>query len=214
MKYCCRKGYYESGNMWRSNTNTIEDAKERTLRDRPNTDVSNVYFEWDGRYKRLYDIKCTIHNITYSSLLGSKVGMCPTCYREENIEKISQNKKEYHENNKVEISAYRKEYYENNKNEILARNKEYQTNNKDIINQVRKIYREENIDKINKQKKIYREKYKEQINIKQNEKRNAKDNPIIQCECGIKLKLLGSKSKKHLNSKAHVKYIENKMEVT
>ena len=88
MKYCCRKGYYESGNMWQSNTNTIEDAKVRTLRDRPNTDVSNVYFEWDGKYKRLYGIKCTIHNITYSSLLGSKVGMCPACYKEQNTEKI------------------------------------------------------------------------------------------------------------------------------
>jgi len=88
MKFCCRKGYYASGNMWKSNTNTIEDAKERTLRDRPDTDVSNVYFEWDGRYKRLYGIRCTIHNIEYSSILGSKVGMCPTCYKEQNIKKI------------------------------------------------------------------------------------------------------------------------------
>ena len=135
-------------------------------------------------------------------------------YREENIEKITQNKKEYYENNKDKLSASYKKYYKNNKVEILTRNKEYQTNNKDIINQVRKIYREENKDKIKEQKKIYREKYKEQINIKQNEKRNAKDNPIVQCECGIKLKLISSKSKKHLNSKAHVKYIENKMEVS
>jgi hypothetical protein len=88
MKYCCRKGYYESGNMWRSNTNTIEDAKSRTLRDRPNTDVSNVYFEWDGRYKRLHGIKCTIHNIEYSSILGSKVGQCPLCYKADNLEKL------------------------------------------------------------------------------------------------------------------------------
>lgn len=88
MKYCCRKGYYESGNMWRSNTNTVEDAKERTLRDRPNTDVSNVYFDWDGRYKRLYGIKCTIHGIEYSSLLGSKVGQCPECKKLENLKKL------------------------------------------------------------------------------------------------------------------------------
>lgn len=88
MKHCCRKGYYESGNMWRSNINTIEDAKTRTLRDRPNADVSNVYFEWDGKYKRLYGIKCTVHNIEYSSILGSKVGQCPSCFKEQNIEKI------------------------------------------------------------------------------------------------------------------------------
>ena len=143
-----------------------------------------------------------------------KIAEMDKIYREENIEKITQNKKEYYENNKDELSASYKEYYKNNKVEILTRNKEYQTNNKDIINQVRKIYREENIDKVNEQKKIYREKYKEQINIKQNEKRNQKDNPIVQCDCGIKLKLIGIKSKKHLNSKAHVKYIESKMEVT
>ena len=87
-KYCCRKGYYESGKMWESNTNTVEDAKRRTLQDRPNTDVSNVYFQWDGKYKRLYGIKCTIHNIEYSSLLGSKVGQCPECYKEDNLQKL------------------------------------------------------------------------------------------------------------------------------
>jgi hypothetical protein len=87
-KHCCRKGYYESGNMWKSNTNTIEDAKQRTLKNRPNTDVSNVYFKWDGKYKRLYGIKCTIHNIEYSSLLGSKVGQCPECFKEDNREKL------------------------------------------------------------------------------------------------------------------------------
>lgn len=85
MKHCCRTGYYKSGNMWRSNTNTIEDAKERTLKDRPNTDVSNVYFEWDGRYKRLYGIRCSIHDIEYDSLLGSKVGQCPECYKRDNL---------------------------------------------------------------------------------------------------------------------------------
>ncbi len=90
LQHCCRKGYYESGNMWRSNTNTIEDAKLRTLRDRPNTDVSNVYFEWDGKYKRLYGIKCTVHNIEYSSLLGSKVGQCPKCFREDNLRKLQE----------------------------------------------------------------------------------------------------------------------------
>ena len=88
LKHCCRKGYYESGNMWRSNTITLEDAKERTLRDRPSADVSNVYFEWDGKYKRLYGIKCTIHNIEYSSILGRKVGQCPECYTKDNTERL------------------------------------------------------------------------------------------------------------------------------
>lgn len=88
MKYCCHKGYFDSGNMWKSNTITIEDAKKRTLKDRPDTDVSKVYFEWDGKYKRLYGIRCTIHNIEYSSLLGSKVGQCPECKKLDNLKKL------------------------------------------------------------------------------------------------------------------------------
>ncbi len=88
MKHCCRKGYYESGVMWKSNTNTIEDAKEKTLKDRPNADVSNVYFDWDGKYKRLCGIRCTIHGTEYSSLLSSKIGQCPDCVIDDNLKKI------------------------------------------------------------------------------------------------------------------------------
>jgi hypothetical protein len=91
----------------------------------------------------------------------------------------------------------------------LARQREYHENNKEIINEVRKIYRKENNDKIKEQKKIYREKYKDEINRKQNEKKKLKENPLIECECGIKLKIETSKSKKHLNSKAHKKYLED-----
>ncbi len=88
LKYCCRKGYYESGKMWASNTISLEDAKNRTLKDRPTTDVSECYFGWDGKYKRLYNIRCTIHNINYSSLIGSKVGVCPECKKLDNLEKL------------------------------------------------------------------------------------------------------------------------------
>jgi prophage antirepressor-like protein len=130
-------------------------------------------------------------------------------YRENNIQKITQHKKEYYENNKEEILTKQKERYENNKEEILARQREYHENNKEIINEVRKIYRKENNDKIKEQKKIYREKYKDEINRKQNEKKKLKENPLIECECGIKLKIETSKSKKHLNSKAHKKYLED-----
>ena len=87
-KHCCRKGYYESGKMWKSNTVTIEEAKTRILKDRPTTDVSNIHFGWDGKYKRIYRIKCSIHNIEYSSLLGSKIGQCPECLKQDNLEKL------------------------------------------------------------------------------------------------------------------------------
>jgi len=130
-------------------------------------------------------------------------------YREENREKLSETRKEYYEKNKTEILSKQKDRYEENKEEILAKQKEYHNVNKDIINTVRKVYRIENKDKIKEQKKIYREKYKEEINRKQKEKRLAKENPLIECECGVKLKLQNTKTKKHLNSKAHLKYIEN-----
>ncbi len=129
-------------------------------------------------------------------------------YRENNTEKIAEHKKEYYENNKTEILNKQKEYYEENKTEILNKQKEYYNTNKDIINQVCKTYREENKEKIKEQKEIYRKKYKEEINRKQKEKRREKPNHLIECECGIKLKL---KTKKHLNSKAHIKYIQEKM---
>ena len=129
-------------------------------------------------------------------------------YRENNMEKIAEHKKEYYENNKTEILSKQKEHYEENKTEILERQKEYHDTNKDIINQVRKTYREENKEKIKEQKEIYREKYKDEINRKQKEKRREKPNHLIECECGIKLKLQNCKTKKHLNSKAHIKYIE------
>ena len=52
---------------------------------------------------------------------------------------------------------------------------------------------------------------KEEINKKEEVEKN---NPIIKCVCGIKLKLLSSKCKTHLNSKAHVKFIENQTNST
>ena len=47
-----------------------------------------------------------------------------------------------------------------------------------------------------------------------NKEEVEKNNPIIKCVCGIKLKLLSSKCKTHLNSKAHVKFIENQTNST
>jgi prophage antirepressor-like protein len=133
-------------------------------------------------------------------------------YRENNLEKIANTKKIHYEENKTEILKKQKEYYEENKYEIIEKQKEYRDNNKEIIKVQRKNYRDENKDKIKDQKKIYREKYKEKINIKQNEKRKEKDNPIIECACGVKLKLMTSKSKKHINSFAHKKFLEEQNE--
>lgn len=86
-KHCCRKGYYDSGKMWESNINTLDDIRNRAMSQRENIDISETYFLKD-RYKKLCNIKCTIHNTYYDALLGSKIGMCPTCNTERNIRQI------------------------------------------------------------------------------------------------------------------------------
>jgi prophage antirepressor-like protein len=150
---------------------------------------------------------------TYRENNKEKKAEIDRIYRENNTEKIAERKKEYYENNKTEILSKQKEHYDENKTEILERQKEYHNTNKVVINKVRKIYREENKDKIKGKKRIYREKYKDEINKKQNEKRKENPIPVVECVCGIKLKLTNSKGKKHLNSKAHKKYLEDNKKI-
>lgn len=88
MKHCCRKGYYESGIMWESNLISLDEAKNRALRDRNNIDVSNAYFIKYNTSKKLAGIKCTIHNIEYNSYISQKIGLCPECNKERNIKQL------------------------------------------------------------------------------------------------------------------------------
>lgn len=87
-KHCCRKGYYESGKMWEKRTNTLVDLKNRALKDRTNIDVTDCYIDTSGRYKRLVNIRCTKHDIYYSSIASNKIGQCPECYKEDNMERL------------------------------------------------------------------------------------------------------------------------------
>jgi len=68
-------------------------------------------------------------------------------YREDNKDKIKDNKKQYYENNKDKIKE--KQYYEDNKDKILEKKKNYHKNNKDKINEKKKNYYEDNKNKIN-----------------------------------------------------------------
>lgn len=87
-KHCCREGYYESGKMWEKRTNSLDDLKERALRDRTDIDVSECVIDESGKYKRLSNIRCTKHNIYYSSIARNKTGQCPECYKEYNLERL------------------------------------------------------------------------------------------------------------------------------
>ena len=87
-KHCCRIGYYESGNMWRGNTKTLNDIREQAIKDRELIDVSNTYIDVTGRYKKLANILCLVHNIHYSSIAGKKIGICPECNISRNREQL------------------------------------------------------------------------------------------------------------------------------
>ena len=151
------------------------------------TETHNEYREDHKEEKRLID---AIYNQNNKDKISEKKKI----YRENNRDVILQKKKIYYENNKEVITEKHKIYCENNKEKISKRKKEYHEENKDIINKNRKIYREENKDLIKEQNKIYHQKKSEKIT----------------CECGITLKILNSKSKKHINSKAHQNFINSK----
>lgn len=87
MKHCCRKGYYESGVMWEKRTLTLEKVKEKALKTRKNINVDECYIE-EGKYKKVCNIKCTIHNTYYSSYVKGKIGLCPECNKERNIQQL------------------------------------------------------------------------------------------------------------------------------
>ena len=162
-------------------------------------------------YKKQYRIdnlqKITEADIEYREDHKEEKSITDKIYRESNKEKILENKKIYYENNKENILENQKIYYEDNKEVILEKQKEYHENNKDTINQKRKVYRDENKEKISEQKKIYCEKYKDEIKIRNKIYRETLTE-IITCDCGIILRLCNSKSKKHLNSKAHQMFIK------
>jgi hypothetical protein len=87
-KHCCRAGYYESGKMWEKRTNTLDELKDRALIDRTDIDVTECYIDTSSRYKRLTNIKCTKHDIYYSSIAANKTGQCPECRKENNMERL------------------------------------------------------------------------------------------------------------------------------
>jgi hypothetical protein len=91
-KYCCRKGYYDSGNMWESNTWTLDELKTRVLKDRKNVDVSECKIDTTD-YKKIINIKCKIHNVYYESRIQTKMGLCPECDKERTLKQLEKAQK-------------------------------------------------------------------------------------------------------------------------
>jgi hypothetical protein len=69
-------------------------------------------------------------------------------WREDNREKILEQRKEYYENNSEKIAEQKKEYYENNSEKIAEQKKEYYENNSEKIAEQKKEYYQNNREKI------------------------------------------------------------------
>jgi len=62
-------------------------------------------------------------------------------YREENKEKIKEQKKKYYEENKEKLREKNKKYYKENKNDIVKKTNQYYINNKEKISEKNRKYK-------------------------------------------------------------------------
>jgi hypothetical protein len=79
---------------------------------------------------------------------------CKTCkrlrdkeYRQNNKDKISQNRRKHYNNNRSKVSQYSQDYYQNNRDRILWRKKEYYQSNQSKILRQKREYDQNNPDK-------------------------------------------------------------------
>ena len=123
-------------------------------------------------------------------------------WREDNKEKLKENKKQYATNNKERILQKAKEYRKENREEINEKSRTRYSENKDSINEKRKVKYQENKETILEKSRQYNEKNKEKIK----EKRSVK----VYCDCGGRYTLF-CKSR-HLKSTKHQNYLNNNIE--
>jgi len=117
---------------------------------------------------------------------------------EENKDKIKEQGKIYYEKNKDKIIEQVKIYYEEHKDEIKEQHKEYYEKNKDKISGKTKVYRDKNKDKISGRMKVYYEEHKDEINERREEKHT--------CECGCIIRK--GDIARHRKSQKHLKLLE------
>ena len=80
-KHCCRKGYYETGDMWRSHIVSLEERKKEILSHYDFVYVGDI--EVDNT--KIYNLKCTRHNIIYDQYISSMqkgLNGCCECKKE------------------------------------------------------------------------------------------------------------------------------------
>lgn len=99
-KYCCRKGYYESGKMWMSNTLSDSDIFDRITKKRSNICLHECFISQVDGVKYANNIRCTIHNSFYSSGI-SIIGLCPECNKDRNISQLKACRKQWEASEKT-----------------------------------------------------------------------------------------------------------------
>ena len=95
-------------------------------------------------------------------------------YREDNKDKIKEQKREYYEDNKNKIKERDRKYYEDNKNKIKEHNRKYREDNKNKIKEHKRKYCQDNKEKVNEYQRKYYEDNKDKINERRREKKALK----------------------------------------
>ena len=131
-------------------------------------------------------------------------------YRQDNKERIAEQKKEYYEQNKETIDEWHKKYREENKERKSDYDKQRYKDNRDKKCEYSKEYYKANKEHINEQRKEYMEANKEKILEKQKEYREANKEKIkenIVCDCGSVFRK--DYISKHKKSKKHLAWIDS-----
>lgn len=102
LKYCCRKGYYESGKMW-AGTIVSEDERLKWYKSqRPNLNFDDVKLV-EGKRNIFNNIKCRIHSDVIFTGISTKQHCtpCPMCKVVEFKELMSLRKGVFHAKHKI-----------------------------------------------------------------------------------------------------------------
>ena len=101
-KYCCRKGYYESGKMWESTMILSEERLKWYKEQRPALDFTNAVLV-SGTRNKFNNIKCNIHSdITFTGYSSKQhCTPCPACKVDDFKELMALRKGVFHAIHKI-----------------------------------------------------------------------------------------------------------------
>jgi hypothetical protein len=104
--------------------------------------------------------KCRNGNIKYRQENIDRINQQRRNYYQENADKINERTRNYYQENADKIKDLKKNYYQENIDTIRERETKYRRENADKIKELRKKYRRENADKLKELRKKYRQENK------------------------------------------------------